>query len=693
MKQLNFFQSTGAMSTRRLNMTPARFMLMFFSIIFLNNSSAWAQCSCPEGSPIIVGSNVSIPTLTDAIINFPGFNNIDNQCVRISGQFRIDNAQTWEVDNSNLLFDANAEVRVEANSILDVRTTSSRMGQSASITVLSLGKFVTRNSVYTNCLPNIKWNRIVISGSGELQMDSCAVNQAITGVDILPNAIFTILNSGFYFCSNGLKIINNQIPAQHLVRDNLFYDCNIGIHIAGARNVNILNNTYRRNNIANMTGIYCAPSSNVINITGGDFLKQTYGIDALLASNIAVAGANFIDCRNGVNFFTTTNALSITGNEFTNTTRHAIRVHSHNNANIQITGNGVFTGGNSSMSSIIVGSISGGVCSITGNNPVQIPGVAGVNGIEAITINSATFNINTNVVNQSGSAAVGGISLTSIGSSTTVNNNIVTGNANMLYHIRASAVSNNMSIQGNQLGLSGGLHANRGLELLNNPGAVNVCCNQLSNSNEGLYITGQLNGAFIGRNTFNAHPTAGLFYDLVTSTGAQQFLTGNDWRTYTGACPALFNGSIGMANATRYTVTLDLFPQLYAGVCTSFDPQEWFLILADIAEATCATGGQCGPYGGFNGGSEERNSLPQAETFSATPNPANQALTITFPKSTEPAQVTLYDLNGKNLMRETCPAENVAVTLRTDHLPEGVYLVRCEWQNQAPVTQKVVIKH
>jgi hypothetical protein len=693
MKQLNIFQITDKSSIKPVGLAPARIIFLLLSIIFLNNYKTIAQCSCIEGTPIVVGSDVNIPTLTVAMANFPGFNHLNGQCVRIRGVFAVDGGQTWLVENSYLLFDANSEVRINANSVWDVVSTVGRMGQLAYIRVQSDGELNCDKSAFINCQASVKWGGILLRDSSNLNMDSCTINLAVNGVSVEKDADFAIQNSGFYFCSNGLKITGNQIPAQHLIRDNLFYDCNIGINISSVH-INIDRNTYRRNNISTMTGIYCATGSDDITITGGNFFLQTYGVDALLSSRISLSGAHFTDCLNGVNFFNGSLLLDIIDNEFTNTTRHAIRVYSHNTADIEISENRIFTGSNSVMSSILVGSIRGGPCDILQNNPVQIPGAAGANGIEVTGIlQSTTLNVNSNVVNQTGAAAVGGILVNNAAGNATVNNNTVLGIANMLHHIRASGTSAGLTIQGNQLGLSGGLHANRGLELVNNSGVVNVCCNQLSNSRSGLFIEGTLNsGSFIGRNTFNSHPDAGLHYNMVTSTGAPQFLTGNDWRNYSGACPARFDGSIAAAHATQYTVSLDLFPQGYAGVCTAFDPQEWFLIIADLTETTCAMGGLCTPNG-FDDGSGERSWSDQEEVLSVVPNPADQSFSVAIPESVSPFQVNLSDLSGRILLREDYATTNGVVTIHTGSLPAGVYFLQCKWQNRDPITQKVVIRH
>lgn len=66
------------------------------------------------------------------------------------------------------------------------------------------------------------------------------------------------------------------------------------------------------------------------------------------------------------------------------------------------------------------------------------------------------------------------------------------------------------------------------------PATLTLCCNALSNSNTGLYITGPLNGAEIATTTFGNHPFAALHYDQVVSSGAPQINKGNDWSGASG---------------------------------------------------------------------------------------------------------------------------------------------------------------
>jgi hypothetical protein len=628
-----------------------KYWVLLLGIFSIGAQSAFAQvCSCVEGG-FTVGTGVSIPNLTVAAAQFPGFANLNNACVRVVGSFTIPAGSAWTTNNTNIYLAQNASIILQSpplasqnGGVWNATQTYTKSSQGANINVQGNGLLNAQNSTFTPCSLN-KWNGITVQTNGNLGLATCVVDRAITGVNALQNARFMITGTGFYGCNTGLRILSNQTIANHNVNNNLFYECNLGIYLVGATNVNIGANTYfERDQEFVLIGIESSGISTNVTVNGGQFIRQRHGVHALSAKNYTLLNATYHDCKTGIEMRDGFFSLTVSGNTFNNTIEHPIHVKNQTTTNGEtlISGNTVNSSANSISSAIRVEEA-------TGTGPL---------------------NIMDNLVNA--------------------------GGAVIPSHIQVSGASSTTTIQGNRLGVGSGLSAQRGIDWSSNSGSVTFCCNDLNNSNTGLYINGTLNTGEVIRNIFRNHPTAGMHYDQVASTGPQQFLNGNDWRNYTGACPARFDGSVGVANATRFTVSLDFFPQAFGGVCTPFDPEEWFSIVADYTEVNCAEGGACVAGPGFGGGSDDRTqeeAVALPNSLKAYPNPSNQSLNLEFPVSEGATHIALMDIAGKVVYQESLPAGLTNRMIQTSKLAQGMYLLALRQDGKAPQQTKIMIAH
>lgn len=72
-----------------------------------------------------------------------------------------------------------------------------------------------------------------------------------------------------------------------------------------------------------------------------------------------------------------------------------------------------------------------------------------------------------------------------------------------------------------------------------------------------------------------------------------------------------------------------------------------------------------------------------------TPNPFTNELTVSFPQLNSAAQLTLYDVFGKQVLTQTIPAKTLNLKLQTLNLAQGVYFLQLQSGKQT-VTRKVV---
>jgi hypothetical protein len=240
----------------------------------------------------------------------------------------------------------------------------------------------------------------------------------------------------------------------------------------------------------------------------------------------------------------------------------------------------------------------------------------------------------------------------------------------------------------------GALISNKGISVENCSGLLTLCCNTLSNSNTGLYITGPLNGAEIATTTFGDHPFAALHYDQVVSSGAPQINKGNDWSGASGTWDARFDGAAGVAAVTNYVVSNALLPNGLSKVFCLPAPNIWFQVNA-ATEPDCNTAGSCAGSPGGEQGGRDRAANQQIATngFQVFPNPADEFCTMTFSGSDSAARITLLDAAGRVVMHEVVPAGNNQIQLPTAQLPQGFYSLELNQDGRPAQRTKILVAH
>jgi len=657
---------------------------------------AQAPCSCSNATYIVgTASPSGISTLSAAKLAFPGIETPGDNCVLIMGRFDVDANETWQIGPSaqpfsNVFFN-------DANS---------------SIFVLDDGNLDAQSAHFLPC--GNQWLGVFVQTGATAQINNCRFEEGIQAVTLVSYSMSVITNNTFDYCSKGLKIVNAQLPGSHLINGNTFYNCDFGIYMSGATNVQVLGNTY--NAIENPgTGIHLDDNSENIDIIGDSISGQTRGISSVKSRDLDILQCSVQRCNFGIYSLEGLDNLSIKNCHFTRNNRHSIHVRYHSTSpgkNLNIEDNTHVNVINSTTlkSTFLIERVHGsGQTNITGNtlmpplfpfnNPttqyaVEVQQHGSVGGLY---VNNNTVTI-PGLLSPSAQAP-GGILVNNASRFCQLDNNSVSHtevlnfNKPLPYLIRVMDCSDLLELYNNSTTGGAVNNALSGISIENCPATMTLCCNTLDNSNTGLYITGPLNGAEIHTTTYGHHAFAALHYDRVTSTGAPQINHGNDWSGASGGWDARFDGNLGVAALTNYVVNNLLLPNGLSNIFVNGgNPANWFSVDA-AAEPTCATSGGCtannpGPKEGERSGASHGGN-----TFSAVPNPASQVLLVTLPNATDLFQVSLLDLNGKTLVREACAAEGGTATIRTGHLPAGVYLLRCESQNQPPTTQKVVVRH
>ncbi|MEQ1746479.1 MAG: right-handed parallel beta-helix repeat-containing protein, partial [Saprospiraceae bacterium] len=700
MKNVLYF-STSASKAQFFRLFQKSTFFVFLIAVFgaMELKSQCTSCAYPQFYEVGSGLPIPVTNMAAAISKYgPGFSSFSKACVRLVGVFEIDAA--WSVDSTQFY----------------------AVGTSSTLRVTSSGNFTALNSTFFPCnspTPG-SWQGIQVLLNGTITINNSSINYANIGIDIQDKCNFFVTHNGFYFCNKGMEIKGTQVtttPPMHTIDDNLFYDDGWGIYFSGAKNVDCKANLYNRtlNIPVNMVGIELArhPVSSAncenITITGGTFLNQAFGLKSRYTRNLSLSSATFTDCTEGILFRDGSKGLSVLNNTLTNTRLFSIelRQQSTNQGNAHINGNHVFAGGTTVRSMLRVTDFTGTGKATINNNIVTLPtvGPTGQNGIEVFgNIAMGGLEIDSNIVSYS-VGTCGGIQVDKSYTNCVISNNKVNGaGAGMPFHIKTSNCGQspdnpnlplpNLDIVGNIVGTGVSVGTLRGISIENCSANLLLCCNNLTNSMTGLYITGPLNGAEIHTTTFGNHPFAGLHYDQVFSTGALQFLHGNDWSAALGMWHAKFDGSNGVAMITKYTVSDALLPNGLAKISVNNNPllaSLWFAV-TPTTELTCANGAVCDGY--ETGEKGERSETQQvAESITVYPNPADELLTIALPQHEEDTQVSLLDLTGKILLQETYSPETGVANIRTGHLPDGIYLIQCIWPNHKAIAQKVVIRH
>ncbi len=91
--------------------------------------------------------------------------------------------------------------------------------------------------------------------------------------------------------------------------------------------------------------------------------------------------------------------------------------------------------------------------------------------------------------------------------------------------------------------------------------------------------------------------------------------------------------------------------------------------------------------------STNTNELDDIKNFSVYPNPADQTISLTFPKIENKVwDVRIYDLKGVKYFSEksVSPDGNKTTVLKVNSLPAGIYLIRIQSENHG-ISKKIII--
>jgi len=668
-------------------------MLAVCLLICLHSAGLRAQCLCTPVYTVGSGASPAILNVTQAANLFPGFNTLNNMCISVVGKFDVDPGQTWTLNQVVLAF---------ANTVssINVRDNATLQAQSS----------VFRPCIATGFQGN--WKGIDVESTAAISVNTCVFLEAIEGIVIKGTATFRITGSEFDICSKGLKILNTQNVLNHTVSGNLFYDCEFGIRLEKAINVNILANRYFKRSptsIPFMTGISLITQCKNINVTGGLFTRQDRGVHSDKSERFTLNSASFEDCILGVSFKDGSHGLSILNNQFTNNRDECVLVDLQNTSpnmlggNIEIANNNIITGGASTKTNIFLDVVPGLGSATIRNNTIQLPLVSsmtGANGIEVFRgSTTGGLFIDDNIITNLGSASPGGILINRASGICSVSRNNITSSSSvpMPYHIRVFEILNSIDIIGNNVGAGVPFNAAKGISVEASPGFIRLCCNYLTNSYSGLYIKGPLNSAQIHTTTFGNHPFAALHYDQVAATGTPQVNHGNDWSAASGMWDAFSNGSPGAAG--NYVVSNINMPNFLAKVFITTGPASSWFTINNATEPTCGTSTCDGTGDGGRGGRDRSNEQNESEvheqafTAAVYPNPADQMLSIDFPASAGETQILLRDATGRVVAKQQVPAGAGNAQLITAALPTGLYFLEVTQNGRKVLRSKVVVGH
>jgi hypothetical protein len=676
---------------RSLILTP----LFLLLLLAMGGAKLNAQCNCKY--VVGTGSPSGISTLSVAIDSFPGIEAPGDSCVKIIGQFNVDANETWNLGPtspalSRIIF---------ANS-------------GSSLFVLNGGTLnATPRAVFIPCNPFGTWRGVFIQSGGTINTDSARfINANIAGISISNDAYFDIRGSLFVECTDGLRIIGQQTPANHTVEGNQFYNCTTGIDMLSAINVNILNNWYHFTGLTNTnpsthTGIHLEGFCRNISITQGDFDSLACGINTVKTKNLDIIGAKFKTCQSGIFSMQGSDRMYINDCTFEKTGKIGIQVNMHEvnagpTANLLIDHNQFLNHGTSS-NIYLEDILTLGQCAVSNNTidlpaPGPTPWAFAANGIAVDNFDAAGgLSITGNVLtsDNAGMPPPGGIDVQQASKNVVIDNNTVNAvnGGSLATHIRATICTADVTMKGNSTD-GGSSISQKGISIENCPGLLTLCCNTLTNSGTGLYFTGPLNGAQIYTTSFGNHPFAALHYNQVSSTGAPQIHHGNDWRMAAGAWDARFDGASGVAAITNYEVDNTLLPNGLSKISAPASIPFWFVV-TPATEPDCNTSAGC--TGNREGEREAQNNIQsgsgQQAAFSVYPNPADQFLTIRFTENAVETQVILRDVAGRLRNRLQIHAGTNQAQVPVGMLDQGLYILEIKQTGKPDSFSKIFVAH
>lgn len=563
----------------------------------MTNSRTSAQCGTATYE---VGTLASpaIPNLSTFVSMFgAGVLNLSATDVVVRGFFDVNNGLSWNLDWVTVTLDGNAEIRL-------IGTNS---------------ELIATNSLFTDC--GSPWGRIRVSANTRIFADDCEFTGATEAVLVTSSPQLVTLTNNLFIANNTcLRINGAQTPANHTVSNNRFEISAIGISIAQATNVTIGYNLYESNVNYSipMIGVQISAGSSSILINSGIMRYLTTGIQST-SSSLVTAQSLVIIAQDGVTANNCSKMLYLKQNSI-RAIRYGVNITNHLTNNPALTVQNIFLDRNVVASETntairVDQTIGNGVVNIDNNTifPAHTPTFL-VYGIEVSNTPDARVLVEDNNIQHYNLYAIapGGIYVLKSETATVVRNNQVTANfyGDMVFGITV-AESPNCLVAGNTV--NGGPNImERAISVEMTPQDIVLCCNSVNASTRGLNMSGPHENCHIFETDFNAHAD-GLYYDMVVSSGADQFHRGNDWSAAATTWDAYFNGSWFFAPFVFYTVDPAYLPSGLTKVfVTGGSASDWFANIAGTEE-TCSSatisgeGNACDdvPVGGEGGGEED----------------------------------------------------------------------------------------
>jgi hypothetical protein len=686
-----FFPLVQSDYTTRKDWRP---QLTIFLIVVFTTAKISAQCVCNSTLVVGTGAPIPYPTLSSAP---PAVQNPGATCVKVIGTFTIDAGMTWNLGPAT-----------PGLSIVAFATPSS------ALIIQAGGKVIANRTVFMPCAnQGSSWQGTFVQAGGQIETDDARFIDASTaGISVVENAVFKIKNTKFVTCNKGLRIIGVHNSSNHIIDNNEFYNCGIGIHLNTAQNITITNSHYLVT-LANfiMTGIHSEGFSKNIISDHDLFDNQNRCVDLIKTENFRMTNAVMNNSTAGLFAMECTGKLLVQDSKFNGTQQMGIQVNYHTvtaNADLELNHNDFVNHGVGH--DIYLKDISGSGSVLVNDQDIDLPAPQTMNGTGTIQCGifvekffaNGGIQVTNNLISHNSAALLppGGILLSNFSAPAILSGNTVTstGSSGMPFQMQAVNCRNNLTFSNNNLN-GGSPNASSNLRVLQSPGKLTLCCNILNNGINGLYLNGPLNDASIWGTDFGFHAFAGMYLDNASFNSTQQFLQGNDWSGATGANGIYINNSTGIPGLPDFVVSTGNFPQgpTWVTVIGSGTVADW-LDIQQATEPVCGTftcvGGNTS-NGDIQQGTHDRNnsSTTESSAFSAFPNPADDQLFLQVPVLESAALVRLIDPSGRISQTLEVPAGASSISLETGFLPAGLYIVQYQAERQAPTTKLVVVRH
>jgi hypothetical protein len=94
-----------------------------------------------------------------------------------------------------------------------------------------------------------------------------------------------------------------------------------------------------------------------------------------------------------------------------------------------------------------------------------------------------------------------------------------------------------------------------------------------------------------------------------------------------------------------------------------------------------------------NRNSDELARKEQSNGLSIVPNPASDNITIAWPATIEPVELSIFNLTGQLILRQKMDTKSTNEMVDLNAFSNGVYFVRLRCRADCDLTQKLIISH